>query len=188
MHGAPPLRSSDPRGARRRAARALPAAVAVAGLAALAAVAAPSPAVPAPADDRLVATTAPDTPAGRQLGWILDASARLPLGEAELRAHFSASFFSLTRVSPPELDEGLRTAFGAGVRLVGLVVAEPREVVAIATTPDGRELVLTFVLDRAGLIDDFTVQLAEAGPPVALPAPTGPTAVGTDVVAVVDRA
>ena len=47
---------------------------------------------------------------------------------------------------------------------------------------------ITFVVDRAGLVEYATLQPAGSGPEVRLPKPTGPAAVGTDRVQLVDRA
>ena len=152
-------------------------------------------AAPAPAaaqqsgDERLIATELPDSPAGRQMAWFIEASTRLPLGDAEWRAHFAARFLALPGTSPAELDTALGQVIDArGVLLRGVVVAEPDALVALVALPDGRELVITFVVDRAGLVEYATLQLAGSGPEVRLPKPTGSAAVGTDQVQLVDRA
>ena len=73
--------------------RTLSALLAVTALVALWGVVAPAtaaaPSANRPTDERFVATELPNSPAGRQLRWLIDASARLPLSEAELRAHFA---------------------------------------------------------------------------------------------------
>jgi dienelactone hydrolase len=71
---------------------------------------------------------------------------------------------------------------------VGLVIVEPDRFVAIVTGGDAQELVMTLGVDRAGLIGFATIEPAVDGSEVALPEPSGPAAVGTDVVQLVDRA
>ena len=140
-------------------------------------------------DERLIATELPDSPAGRQMAWFIEASTRLPLGDAEWRAHFADRFLALPGTSPAELDTLLGQVIDArGVQLRGVVVAEPDALVALVALPDGRELVITFVVDRAGLVEYATLQPAGSGPEVRLPGPTGSAAVGTDRVQLVDRA
>jgi dienelactone hydrolase len=141
------------------------------------------------ADERFVATELPDSPVGRQMSWLMEASTRLPLSDAELRAHISEPFLALPGASPAELNQGLgRVIDAGGLRLVGLVVVEPDALVAIVTGRGGQELVVTLGVDGAGMIGQATIQAANSGSEVTLPAPGGRAAVGTDVVALVDRA
>src|SRR3954471_13932042 len=57
----------------------------------------------------------PDSVAGGQLRWLL-ASSWLPIGDAELRAHFSKWFLLAPGQSPAELNAGLE---GAAHRAAG---------------------------------------------------------------------
>ncbi|MFN0153130.1 MAG: Cpe/LpqF family protein [Gaiella sp.] len=140
-------------------------------------------------DDRFVATELPDSPAGRQLQWFIDASARLPLSEAELRTHFAKEFLAMPGFSPAETNKGLALLFGAnGMQLRGLVAVEPKALVAVVAGLRGQEFVVTLVVDRTGLVGFLRITAAAAAPAVALPAPSGREVVGTDVVQLVDRA
>src|SRR3954453_7416385 len=143
-----------------------------------------------PADDRFLATELPDSPAGRQMQWLLDAPARLPLSERELRAHLAKDFLAMPGYSPAQTNQGLGALFDAnGMRLQGLVAVQPRALVAVVTGRDGRELAVTLVVDRRGLIAFPTgIKPTEFGPAVALPAPTGGAVVGSDVIELVDQA
>ncbi len=72
---------------------------------------------------RFVARELPATPVGRQMGWVIAASARLPLSEGEWRAHLATEFLALPGASPAELNKGLQTTTHAeAVRLLGLTV------------------------------------------------------------------
>ena len=146
-------------------------------------------AAPPPPDQRFVATQLPDTAPGRQVAWLLEASARLPIPEEEIRAHFTRSFLALPGVSPADINRLLGSALDpAGARLVGVSVDQPDGIVAVIAGRGGRPLTLTFVVGRTGLVEYATLQFTPSGPAVALPAPTGPAAVGTDTVQLVDRA
>jgi dienelactone hydrolase len=148
---------------------------------------APSQAAPPPAG-RFVATEVLDSPAGRQLAWLIDASTRLPISEAELRAHLTKAFLTLPGTSPTMLNRSLRTTFDAGgIRLRGLTIVKPNALVAVVTGRNAQALALTLLVDRGGRIE-----FARFGPatsrPVVLPKPSGRAAVGTDIVQLVDRA
>jgi len=169
---------------------ALPAMLVLAGLALLPR-ATPSQAdAPASAPaDRFVATQPPETPAGRQLQWFIEASTRLPISEAELRAHVSKAQLASPGGSPAETNAALRAVIDeSGLRLVGLTLAQPNSLIAILTGRDGLRLSLVFALDRAGLIEFASLQPVVATAPATLPAPSGPAAVGTDVVTLDDHA
>jgi dienelactone hydrolase len=151
-------------------------------------------AAPAPAQDpaptaRFIATELPDSPAGGQLGWLLDASQRLPLSEDELRAHFTPAFLAIPGVSPAQINATLGSVVGeGGLQLVGVVVSDPDAIVAVVTGRDGQELVVTVHVGGDGVIENASIQLGMSGPAVTLPRGTGAAAVGTDVVELVDRA
>jgi dienelactone hydrolase len=177
---------SRPRPGRLR--RSVAALSALAVLACVLAVVPAHAAAPPPPDQPFVATQLPDTVAGRQVAWLLEASARLPIPEEEIRAHFTRSFLALPGVSPADINRLLGAALDpAGARLVGVSVAQPDGIVAVISGRGGQALTLTFVVDRTGLVEYATLQFTPSGPAVALPAPTGPAAVGTDTVELVDR-
>ena len=53
----------------------------------------------------------PDTPAGAQLRWLIGALARLPLPDAQVRAHFDAAFLAQALLrAPHQLWDGLDPA------------------------------------------------------------------------------
>jgi dienelactone hydrolase len=162
--------------------------LAVAALATVFGAASSQAASPATAE-RSVATELPDTPVGRQMSWFIEASTRLPLSDEELREHFTEAFLGLPGSSPAESNDYLRKLIDVdGLRLHGLVQAQPDTLVAIVAGRDAQELALGFVVDRAGLIEFASLAPATVGSDVALPKPSGRAAVGTDVVQLVDRA
>src|SRR5690242_13287243 len=56
----------------------------------------------APAASPVKTVTPPATPAGAQLGWLAAELARLPMSDAQVRAHFDEAF--LAQVSPAALN------------------------------------------------------------------------------------
>src|SRR3954470_5827322 len=149
----------------------------------------PSQAAPRAVGPVLVAAQLPDSPAGRQLRWLLEASARPPLSDGELRGACSKWFLATPGQSPAELNAALATvAAPGGLRLDGLTLVQPNLVVAHVTGRDAQALVVSLVTDRTGRIDFGALRPAARSPQATLPAPTGSAAVGTDVVQVVDRA
>src|SRR4051794_8052945 len=72
------------------------------------------------------ATELPDSRAGRQMSWLLAASTRLPVPEAEPRAHFA-----LPGYGPAEVNAFLATLVGEnGLQLRRLLQAQPDTLVA----------------------------------------------------------
>jgi dienelactone hydrolase len=137
---------------------------------------------------RFIATELPDSAVGRQLGWLLEASQRLPLSEDELRAHIAPEFFAVPGASPAAINSTLASVVGeGGLHLVGVTVSEPDAIVAVVTGRDARELVVTMRVGREGAIENASIQFGMSGRAVALPRATGPAAVGTDVVQLLDR-
>jgi dienelactone hydrolase len=136
---------------------------------------------------RVVATELPDSAAGRQLRWFLEASARPPLSEVELRAHFSKWFLSWPGQSPADINADLATATGPdGLHLIGLTLVQPNALAASVTGRDAQLLLVTVVTDDAGRIDFGVIRPAAPTAEVTLPPPTGRASVGTDIVEIVD--
>ncbi|MEV0378762.1 serine hydrolase [Nonomuraea sp. NPDC050643] len=107
--------------------------------------AAPVQATTAPA---VAAPQIPDTPAGRQLRWVLDVVGRAPVPDAELGGHFTADF--LKSVPPAQLNQVL-AAF-KGLRFDRLTQSQDRSVVArVAVGKVPYDLSLT--VDGAGLVN-----------------------------------
>ncbi len=147
----------------------------------------PTPPSPAPS---YVSTSIPDTPAGRQLGWLLEAAKNLPIPVPVLEEHLSAAF--LAQFSPDQL-EGLPGA-SAAARFLGVVSMTPTSIDA-AIDPGSAQapLVLSLTVDGDGKIAGLRPKFiplpsrAERGlDPVSLPRPTGRLAVGTETVVTVD--
>ncbi len=53
-----------------------------------------------PSDGRFITTELPNSPAGIQMQWFVDASTRLPLGAEELGAHFDKAFLAQPSATP----------------------------------------------------------------------------------------
>lgn len=109
----------------------------------------PAQATAAPAARTLTATPViPDTPAGRQLRWLLDAAGRPPIAESELAAHFSAGFLG----SIPAVQINQVLANFTGMRLEQIAQSQERTLIArIVAGGAPHEIVLS--VDGAGLID-----------------------------------
>ncbi|MGR6915237.1 serine hydrolase [[Actinomadura] parvosata] len=89
----------------------------------------------------------PSTPAGRQLGWLLDAVTRAPVSESELAGHFTAAF--LKSVPPAQINQSL--AGLKGVRLERVVSSKNAYLVAQAAVgAESFNIVIT--VDAAGLM------------------------------------
>jgi beta-lactamase class A len=116
-------------------------------LATLLMTAAPSMALPAaaaaPAPGTVAAPPIPDTPVGRQLAWLIQASRRLPLSEAELRAHIEPG--ALTAAGGPAGMNGALASVASrtGLRLHRITQATATTMTAIVT--GGSEDWLTFL-------------------------------------------
>jgi hypothetical protein len=95
-----------------------------------------------------------DTPAGAQLAWLLTATSHLPIGAAELRRHFDASF--LTLAGPAEINQAFRAYAGGGLEVASVVTSQPRRFAAIVGTGPGR-LQMTLTVGARGLIGAFTL-------------------------------
>lgn len=90
----------------------------------------------------------PDTPAGRQLGWLLDASGRPPVAEPELRQHLTATFLDAVGGA-----DGVNAFLASAGRLAlrEVLRSEPSRVEAITESGAGT-FVATLTVDGAGLV------------------------------------
>jgi beta-lactamase class A len=130
----------------------------------------PGPATAGASTGPVKAVTAPDTPAGAQLRWLITAAAQLPMSGAQVRAHFDAAF--LAQVSPASLNQGLQAV--VIVRLLSIEVSEPRALIAIASASGAHSRVqIALSVDSQGLINGLRI-----GP--ATTAPTPATWAGVD--------
>ncbi|MGP4093606.1 serine hydrolase [Nonomuraea sp. KM90] len=113
-------------------------------------VSAPAPvqATTAPTTATTAAPGVPDTPVGRQLGWLLEATARTPIPESELAGHFAAGF--LKKIPPAQVNQVL--AGFTGMRLERLLQSRDTALAArVVVGTAAFEVVLS--VDAAGLID-----------------------------------
>ena len=101
------------------------------------------------------------TPASAQVAWLLTAMSHLPIGAAELRAHFDAGF--LAQIGPAELNRVFREV--GAVKVASIVESQPRRFVAIVGTGPGR-FQMTLTVDARGQINSLDFG------PVIPPAPT----------------
>ncbi|WP_433216983.1 serine hydrolase [Microtetraspora malaysiensis] len=90
----------------------------------------------------------PDTPAGRQVRWLLDASARPPIPESELKEHFTAAF--LQSVPADQLNQILTSL--KGMRLQELTRSESTLLTAVVEAA-GALFDLSLTTDGTGLVD-----------------------------------
>jgi beta-lactamase class A len=97
-----------------------------------------------------------------QAGWLLSASAHLPIPDSEVIAHFDSTF--LAQVSPDKLNQVLAGA--TATRLVSISIDQPTALVAIVSVSGGSELQVTLGVDPHGLISSLLLA------PAPVPAPT----------------
>jgi Beta-lactamase enzyme family/ORF 12 gene product N-terminal len=110
----------------------------------------------------------PDTPAGAQLGWLVEAMDHLPMSDADVRAHFDAGYLAM--VGPAALNQWLQ-AFsewlqaGTGAKLVSIKVDEPSMVAAVVSGGGaGPRARVGLTVGSRGLIGDLDISPAIAGP------------------------
>jgi dienelactone hydrolase len=96
--------------------------------------------------------TLPATPAGIQARWLIAATARLPISDAEVRTHFNTAF--LAQVSPAMLDQGLQGA--TDLTLVSITTDEPRSLVMVVST-GGTQVQVALSVDLQGLISGLRI-------------------------------
>jgi hypothetical protein len=126
--------------------------------------------------------TLPDTPAGTQAQWLIDAVTHTPISDADAQAHFDATFLGL--VSPAQLNQTF-----AGVRTVDvekIATSQPSSIVFnahISTASAPQEMQVTLTVDSQGLISGLHFGSA-APPPAPPPAPTSWSGVDDQVKSV----
>lgn len=110
----------------------------------------------------------PDTPPGAQLGWLIAATAHLPISDAEVRAHFDAGYLAM--VSPAALNQWLQALnqwleAGSGAEPVAIKVGEPSMVVAVVSGGGaGPRARVGLTVGSRGLIGDLDISPVIAGP------------------------
>jgi hypothetical protein len=102
----------------------------------------------------------PDTVAGAQLGWLLAATAHLPVSDGEVRAHFDAAF--LAEDDAAVLNQSLQAVTGAEVR--SIQVSELNTVVAIVSARGAAPTEIWLTVDSRGLISELRISPATTGP------------------------
>lgn len=120
-------------------------------------------AAPVPATSASAVRKAAESPAEKQLTWLLDAVNRAPIAESELAAHFNAAF--LKQVPPAQLNESLRSM--KGLRLDRILGQQSASLVAEVTL-NGQKKHLIVAVDAAGLIQG--AQLTDPPVPAKPPA------------------
>jgi Beta-lactamase enzyme family/ORF 12 gene product N-terminal len=147
---------------------ALPFLVALIAAVVLVAAACSSPGASAPVRSASAASTGPakavippSTQAGAQLRWLIGALARLPLSDAQVRAHFDAAF--LAQVSPAVLNQALEAV--VSVKLLSIQVSELNTLVASVSTGGAvQQAQLWLTVDSRGLISGLRISPAVTGP------------------------
>lgn len=93
----------------------------------------------------------PNTPAGRQLRWLLGVAPLLPLSEREISAHFDSAF--LAQVSTTELNQALESLGppGSAIRLVSLSEVKVSSLVGLVEVGPN-DYSVDLALDATGLI------------------------------------
>ena len=135
---------------------------------AVALVAAACSSPPAPVRPATVAPTRPakavfppETPAGAQLRWLIGALARLPLSDAQLHAHFDATF--LAQVSPPVLNQALEAV--VSLKLMSIQISELSTLTASVWAGGAfQQAQVWLAVDPRGLISVLRISPATTGP------------------------
>jgi hypothetical protein len=104
--------------------------------------------------------TPPGTPAGSQLRWLIAELARLPMSDAQVRAHFDAAF--LAQVSPAVLNQELEAAIR--LDLLSIQVSGPSTLVANVLVGGGERAQVWLDVDSHGLISWLRISPANIGP------------------------
>jgi Beta-lactamase enzyme family/ORF 12 gene product N-terminal len=102
----------------------------------------------------------PETAAGAQLGWLLAATARLPVSDGQVRAHFDAAFLAADDAAV--LNQSLQAVTGA--ELVTIQVSELNTVVAIVSARAVAPTEVWLTVDSRGLISELRISPATTGP------------------------
>ncbi|MFC7648810.1 Cpe/LpqF family protein [Streptosporangium lutulentum] len=102
----------------------------------------------------------PDSPAGRQLRWFLDAPNRAPLTESELGEHLNGAY--LQALTADGFNAFLKNV--TGFQLEELTTVTPTALVG-AGTIGGQKFIVQIRVDTAGKIDLIGVTLPTPPPP-----------------------
>ncbi|RVX46069.1 hypothetical protein EDD27_8915 [Nonomuraea polychroma] len=91
----------------------------------------------------------PDSPAGKQLRWYMDAVNRAPLPESELKEHLGQDF--LKGVPPEKFNEIAQSL--AGLKLDELSSTKPTELTGLTSIPLGQAYDMKISVGDDGKID-----------------------------------
>ncbi|MFD9940527.1 Cpe/LpqF family protein [Nonomuraea sp. NPDC059023] len=94
------------------------------------------------------AVAVPDSPAGKQLSWYMDAVNRTPVADKELKEHLSAAF--LKEIPPEEFNRVAKTL--AGLKVTELTEVKPDALKGKASA-SGQQYKAEISVDDAGKID-----------------------------------
>jgi uncharacterized protein len=104
----------------------------------------------------------PDTPAGRQATWFLDAVSHLPISDSGAQAHFDSAF--LAQVSPAMLNQTLAGA--KDIKLISVKSNDPNSLVMVVST-SGTQVAVSVSVDAQGLIGGL--HIGPVTPPTTVP-------------------
>lgn len=119
---------------------------------------------PSPTPTASAPVTIPDTPAGTQLRWVLDAIPRAPLTESELKAHLTPAYYA--QVPPDQINQVFQSL--AGLTLISVSDARPTEIEAKAAA-GSNEFTISLSVDGTGKISGLLFKPITPPKPV----PTG---------------
>jgi uncharacterized protein len=121
--------------------------------------------------------TFPNTPAGVQARWVLQAVNRQPISNAEVRAHFGQAF--LAHATPAQLAEILNEKLigYARVRLVSITTSQPKTLVFVMSVRGAQRFEMRLSVDTQGLIADLQT-LREIPPTTSATSVIPPLATG----------
>jgi beta-lactamase class A len=92
----------------------------------------------------------PDTPAGRQVAWVIDVSHRLPVSAAEAAQHLAPGVLNVIGIDG--LNAALAEVVGDGATFVSSTGTTDTVTAVVTAAPSGRTWLLDLAVDPAGLI------------------------------------
>lgn len=118
----------------------------------------------------------PDTPAGRQAGWLSDAVRHLPVPATEITAHFDEGYLAHV---PAPAAAALNASWAGlhSLQLDAIMASTPQAIVFIVTINGTTRDSVTVAVDSRGLISLLHLQPASASPP-ATPTPATSSVAG----------
>src|SRR5882672_7344846 len=92
----------------------------------------------------------PDTPAGRQVAWVIDVSHRLPMSAAEAAQHVAPEVLQIIGVDG--LNAALAQVVGSGLTFVSSTGTTDTVTAVVTVAPAGSTWLLDIAVDGTGLI------------------------------------